>query len=333
MREGGAARGLNTSPGCGEKVRLEIENAQPWMGLYLPDDLLSAPRKASGYRHRLGNEIKILSFYVAWSNENPSPDLAGIQGVVDNGFIPMITWEPWRPPPSWRAERPWDQPDFSLSEILAGKYDEYIRNWAAGLQEVRGPVILRPMHEMNGNWYPWCGQVNGNSPAAYVAAWRYLRSAFREAGDGAVSWVWSPYVHSVPDEPGNALECYFPGAGEVDWLGLDGYNWGASREWSRWQGFREVFDVGYESLIQLAPGKPFMIAETGCAEEGGDKGKWIEEAFELLENRYVRIKAMIWFNVSKECDWRIESSQGSLSSFRKSWSHLRNHFHERFKKG
>jgi hypothetical protein len=70
----------------------------------------------------------------------------------------------------------------------------------------------------------------------------------------------------------------------------------------------------------MAPGKPIMIAEVGCAEEGGNKDVWIEEAFKALKDRFVRIRALVWFNVIKECDWRIESSQKSLTSFRKNWS-------------
>jgi hypothetical protein len=64
-----------------------------------------------------------------------------------------------------------------------------------------------------------------------------------------------------------------------------------------------------------------MIAEVGCAEEGGDKGRWIQEAFEVWNSRFFRIQALVWFNIQKECDWRIESSPESLTSFRKNWSH------------
>ena len=76
---------------------------------------------------------------------------------------------------------------------------------------------------------------------------------------------------------------------------------------------------GYECLAKLAPEKPFMIAETGCTEEGGDKGKWIEDGWETLKNRFPRIKALIWFNVNKECDWRVDSSPESADSFKKCW--------------
>jgi hypothetical protein len=217
---------------------LEIEVADPWVGLYLPDDFYSASRKAFRYNLLLGKRVRILSFYAAWGPGKGRPDLAGIQEVIRSGFVPLITWEPWRPLEFPAGARPEDQPEFSLSAILSGKYEDYIWNWALDLKKVSGPIFFRPMHEMNGNWYPWCGKVNGNKPADYIETWRYIRSIFRKAQNEKLIWVWSPYVHSVPDEAANEIRQFFPGDQEVDWLGLDGYNWGKNRGWSRWQSFQ-----------------------------------------------------------------------------------------------
>jgi beta-mannanase len=287
------------------------------MGLYMPDGFIEASRRALEQQLFLERKFHVLSFYVAWGPGNGRPDLEGIEEVLRSGFVPMITWEPWQLPGSGRPE---DQPEFSLSSILSGKYDDYIWNWALDLKKLRAPIFFRPMHEMNGNWYPWCGSVNGNKPKECVDAWCHIRSIFRRANNDRLVWVWSPYARSVPDEPDNEIRHHFPGTEEVDWVGLDGYNWGTNKEWSGWQSFRDVFEDGYRRVAQLAPDKPFMIAEVGCAEEGGSKPRWIREAFEALRGRFSRIKIMVWFNINKECDWRIESSQESVTSFR---THMR----------
>ena len=299
------------------KTYLENKFVEPWVGLYLPDDINLAPQRACRYVQILEKRIQILSFYVAWGSGRKSPDLSGIQGVLNGGFIPMITWEPWR----WPHELPEgvrreDQPEFSLAMILNGKYDDYIWNWALDLEQISGPLFFRPMHEMNGNWYPWCGKVNGNKPEEYIETWCYIRSIFSKTRNDQLVWVWSPYVHSVPNESGNEIWRYYPGSEEVDWLALDGYNWGETREWSKWEDFGEIFRRGYGNLCQLDSEKPFMMAEIGCAEEGGDKGKWIEEAFQVLKDNFPRIRSLVWFNTKKECDWRIESSFQSLQAFR-----------------
>lgn len=284
----------------------------------MPDGFIEASRRALEYQLFLERKFQVLSFYVAWGLGRGRPDLESIEEVQRSGFIPMITWEPWQLPKNGRPE---DQTEFSLSSILNGRYDEYIWNWALDLKPVKAPIFFRPMHEMNGNWYPWCGTVNGNKPKEFVETWRYIRTIFRKAHNERLVWVWSPYAQSVPGEQGNEIWRYFPGREEVDWVGLDGYNWGTSREWSKWQNFQDLFGEGYEQLGQLAPGKPFMIAEVGCAEEGGSKPRWIREAFEALTDCFSRIRTLVWFNVNKECDWRIESSQESLTCFREHMSH------------
>jgi hypothetical protein len=316
-----------------ERRQLESEVTEPGLGIYLPDGFHSAPGNAMEYQRLLGARIAMLSFYVAWGSACDLPDLAGIERVLQNGFTPMITWEPWALMDVPEDGGPEHQPAFSLGTIKGGRYDEYIRNWALELNRLSAPVFLRPMHEMNGNWYPWCGTVNGNGLADYVEAWRHMRSIFREVGNDKIIWVWSPYVHSVPDEPGNEISDYFPGTGEVDWLGLDGYNWGKTRDWSSWQDFPDIFDKAYNLMTQLAPGKPFMIAEVGCAEQGGDKGRWIKDAAEALRIRFAQIKTVVWFNVDKECDWRIESSKESLNAFAQHWTFRRGRFQDRLRGG
>lgn len=290
-----------------------FEGRENMIGVYVQDALTSGPAHGAAFEASLGRRIQMLSFYEAWGNGR-RPDIAGIESCLKQGFVPMITWEPWRIPSTGTA--PEQQPDYSLSALADGRYEEYIRSWAEDLKVLSTSIFLRPMHEMNGSWYPWCGTVNGNSPQAYLDAWHYLRSVFDRAGCDRVKWVWSPYAESVPRTSGNEAERYYPGAAAVDWLALDGYNWGSTREWSRWQTFEEIFGGPHHRLLRLDPDKPVMIAETGCAEEGGSKGAWIGGAADSLKTMFSNVKALVWFDIDKECDWRIASSRESLSSFK-----------------
>jgi beta-mannanase len=290
------------------------------LGLYLPLDIRAIIHKANDYKQLLQCDIKVLSFYSAWGEACQGPDIKGLHEIINNNFIPMITWESWRLPEASNNISPEDQHDFSLTMLLSGRYDDYILQWAKDLRQLPSPIFFRPMHEMNGNWYPWCGTVNGNTPSQYIEAWRYIRSIFQEVCPDNLLWVWSPYVHSVPDIPDNQLGNYFPGTDEVDWLALDGYNWGTSREWATWQSFEKVFENGYYQISQLPCNHPIMIAEVGCSEEGGEKGQWIKEARNVLINKFNRVHCLNWFNVNKECDWRIESSTGSLDAFTAYWA-------------
>jgi beta-mannanase len=170
------------------------------------------------------------------------------------------------------------------------------------------------MHEMNGNWYPWCGTVNKNTPPDFIKAWKHLQAVFYQAGTHRLEWVWCPYCQSYPTHLKNKIETYFPGDDALDWVGLDGYNWGTTQKWSSWQGFDELFAPGYSMFNNLSK-KPVMIAETACTEQGGDKAQWIKEAFQALKDQFPRIAMLIWFDILKECDWQILSSQESLKAF------------------
>ncbi|UCD35319.1 MAG: hypothetical protein JSU90_00380, partial [Nitrospiraceae bacterium] len=71
----------------------------------------------------------------------------------------------------------------------------------------------------------------------------------------------------------------------------------------------------YKTLTALSR-CPVMIGEMACTGAGGDKARWITDALHVIEKRFPRIGALIWFDVQKECDWRIGSSSESLEAFR-----------------
>jgi len=70
-----------------------------------------------------------------------------------------------------------------------------------------------------------------------------------------VKWVWSPNVRYGAELP---LANLYPGSAYVDWLGLDGYNWGLDPHLPRpaWQSFEEIFGATYREVTALAPGNP-----------------------------------------------------------------------------
>ncbi len=220
----------------------------------------------------------------------------------------MVTWEPWN------HTGDVSQPAYTLRTIIDGHHDDYIRQWARDAASWGRPMYLRFAHEMNCNWYPWSPGVNGNtSSAEYVAAWRHIHDVFRQEGATNVRWVWSPnvaYNGSIP------FEEVYPGDAYVDWVGLDGYNWGTAKPQSSWQELAAIFGPSYETLAAMT-NKPMMIAETASAELGGDKAAWIREGLlNELPARFPRVRAVIWFNEYKETDWRVNSSEASLTAYR-----------------
>jgi beta-mannanase len=224
---------------------------------------------------------------------------------ANNGIIPEMTWQPEI-----------DSVGLSFDNITAGQYDSYITQTAQGVAAFGRPIRISLAPEMNADWTPWGMGVQGNNPQNFVAFWKYVVQKFRSAGATNVSWIWSPNVI-----PYNAQQLYggnyanlYPGDSYVDFMGLDGYNWGTSQSWSVWQSFNDVFSTSYQQLTTVSS-KKILIMEMASTEIGGDKAAWITDMFNQLQSRYTQIAGFTWFNINKETDWRINSSTGAQAAF------------------
>jgi beta-mannanase len=214
--------------------------------------------------------------------------------IYQRNAMPILTWQPQ----NMGGNDQW---------VADGGYDAFLTAFAKSEAADGRPLYIRFGHEMNGQWYPWAPFNNGNTSASYVAMWRHVVTLFRANGASNVRWVWCANVGQndfTPDYPGDAY---------VDYVGLDGYNWGSSM--GSWQSFKSIFGNDYGKLTALSA-KPVIIGETSSSEIGGSKGSWISQGFlSDVPQSFPRIKAILWFNENKEQDWRIDSSAGSLAAY------------------
>jgi mannan endo-1,4-beta-mannosidase len=238
----------------------------------------------------LEHEFKILHWFTNW--DTPFEGTM-VERILELNRIPLVTWQATGKP---------------LSAISEGRYDSYLRGWAKGVRDVKGEVYIRLFPEMNGNWTTWSG-----NPKQLVAAWQHIVTLFRQEGATNARWVWSPNVTDEPATEANRMENYYPGERYVDVLALDGYNWGTTRSYTAWKPFEDIFETPYQRVTALGK-QPVWLAEVASTEHGGDKATWINEM--LNSTAFPRVKTVVWFNENKETDWRIESSQQSLTAFR-----------------
>jgi beta-mannanase len=256
-----------------------------------------------------------------------------LAGNSYSGRTTLITWEFM--PGATKAVSGYE--GRVLEAIIDGKYDDYLDSWARGMNDFGKPVLLRFGHEMNGDWYPWSGIFNGggtldgygdssvaDGPERFVDAYRHIHDRFRQNGADKVLWVWCPNApfSIMEDALGdwNNAAAYYPGDEYVDWMCFDGYNWGTSAFGqnfnAKWTSFDEIFANSYAELQAINPEKPIIIGEFSSTEEGGDKAAWITDTFQKIRTDYPQIRAIIWFHISKETDWRINSSDAALEAYR-----------------
>jgi mannan endo-1,4-beta-mannosidase len=234
-----------------------------------------------------------------------------LPNVWNNRNVPMITWEPFLCSP---GQTPLDVE----ARAAAGEYDSYLIAWSGRLKTfLSGPdmvlgtaddrrVYLRLAHEMNGNWYPWSAQGE-RLPADYVAMWQRTWQIIASQGMGPqhVQWVWSVNHEDVGAFP---AEAYYPGDAYVDWVAMDGYNWGTSQTWSTWRAPESLYGTMLARLRALT-NKPLALTELGSSTATAkgasvaDKTRWITDAFTYVVANDIRM--VIWFNEDKETDWAI----------------------------
>jgi hypothetical protein len=290
-----------------------------YIGVYQPP----APFSLSGldaYAQISNKAPAILMWYQPWSIGGPRDfDPASVVSLYERNIVPMVTWEPWNPGTNASAlPDPSNQPAYRLANINAGKFDLYIHTFARAVKSVRGPVMIRLMHEMNGNWYPWSGTANGNTPAEFITAWRHVHDIFVAEGATNVTWVWSINHESVPPTLENSYAAYYPGDAYVDWVSISGFNWGTSLPTTAWRPLN--FWYATPMAFLKSTGKPIIVSEFGSVENGGDKAGWIGDAYHQFQFTYPEVKAVVYYDKLESQhgavqDWRVTSSPAALRSY------------------
>ncbi len=242
----------------------------------------------------------------------PGYPRASFDAIRKHGATPIVSQELWY----WMRGRK----DDLLPQIVAGEFDAFFRQWARAAKADGKRVLYRFGFEMNGEWFRWSGR-----PAMFRKAWRRAHAIFQTEKATNVKWVWSPNVVSIPRTKENGIHKYYPGDDVVDWVALDGYNFGDHHDkWHTWESFEKVFDKALNEFAKRYPKKRIMIAETGCAADGNNKrAAWIRAAHAYLAKRS-QVKALVWFHYDKrrekEPNWRIDATKESLAAFNETFA-------------
>jgi len=217
-------------------------------------------------------------------------------------------------PYAWRN---WTSPN--PNEIIAnGGYDDYLYIFAKRLKLfLAGPdgifgtnddrrVYVRFAHQMNGNWFPWSpscswsceqnGQKIKQSATSYINMWKHVVDVFEDTGihnDSRLQMVWT--VNNINFQ--NPINEFYPGDYFVDWIGVDGYNFGNTIQDHNWESASTVFkDI--LTKVNLISNRPIAITEFGTVSSpnGLDaKVSWITDSFNIFKSN--NISMVLCYNV------------------------------------
>ena len=180
-----------------------------------------------------------------------------IKRQYKNGSIIAFTWHAVRPtddePVTFHDSVQGHLTDYEWHQLLTPGTPIYNR-WCAQVDVIAGylrqlrdanvPVLFRPYHEMNGNWF-WWGYRPGKDGSAALYRQLYDRFVNVHHLDNLV-WVWN--VNAPGGNAGPSAD-YYPGAAYADVVTMDIYG-----------EFKQEY---YDDMLKIAAGKPIALAEVG----------------------------------------------------------------------
>jgi hypothetical protein len=271
------------------------------------------PQKLKDFEKLVDKKMAIAHVYRGWDELSEDSFVKELNQLSNSGWMPMVSSSP-------HYVGDCNAPGVPLYAAIAqGRCDDLMHQIARSFKAYGKPVLFRFAWEMNIPTLPWSLTMTKSTTGDYVSAWRRFHQIMVEEGATNVKWVFSPNAKSYAEDM--SYKPIYPGDDVVDWVALDGYNWGTTQTWSKWSSFTDVFKDSYDEIITLAPTKPLMLGEINSANVGGDQSEWLADALGTqIPTNFPKIKAVVLFDEDKTSldgvDWRIENSHKSIGVLR-----------------
>ncbi len=186
----------------------------------------------------------------------------------------------------------------NLKKLAGGKYDAYLKRWAAADKKLDLPLILSFAPEANGNWYPWGkGHI---SAALYRKLYQHVHDVLLKDGAQHVTWLWQVDRSSPRTE---ALAPLFPGKAYVSEIGLDG------QLSVNFPTFVREFGPTLRQVRAFTK-LPVLLSEVGI-EPGSTAPKKIDDLFGSARRQ--SLTALVLFDVGR---WNFDSNLAALKAIR-----------------
>lgn len=169
---------------------------------------------------KLGRDVNIDSFRF-------DQIIKGIKHVYRSGGINTISWHMDNPHTGGNS---WDK-NSNIKDLLVGgpghedykskldQFAKFLKKCKVGFSKI--PIIFRPLHEHNGDWF-WWGK-SGNSEEEYIALWRFTVEYLQnEKKVHNLIYAFSP-DRSRMSITKEGYHYGYPGDEFVDVIGLDNY--------------------------------------------------------------------------------------------------------------
>ncbi|MCE9540929.1 MAG: glycoside hydrolase family 26 protein [Bacteroidetes bacterium] len=169
-------------------------------------------------------KLKYINSFIKFSEDGTTNanQLPGneISEFLQRGYSPIITWEAmFSHLPRLDAGQP------RLINFMKGEFDSYIDAFGDKLKSYNDTIIIRFMHEFEGDWYPWSLVENDQDPNLYIDVFRKVVDRIRARGASKVKWLWCVNGPSYsPVSAYNWIVGAYPGDAYIDIVACENFN-------------------------------------------------------------------------------------------------------------
>ena len=226
-----------------------------------------------------------------------------IKTAYDRGGVITISWHLNNP---LTGKSAWDPAEGTVGSILPGGHKNYLfTTWLDkvaifmnGLKGSNGefiPVIFRPFHELNGNWFWWGGKHC--TPLEFKKLWAFTVSYLKNKKNiHHLLYAYNTDQFLSPEE----YLLKYPGDEWVDVIGFDIYQRSSPND-------KFIKDIGgmLSTLESIASKKNKITALTEFGGNLSDTNWWTETFLKALEG-YQLSYVLGWRNAGKKANGELE---------------------------
>ncbi len=232
--------------------------------------------------------------------------------IRSHGAIPFYSWASQSIPSTT------NEPNFQLSDVIAGTYDSYIRKFADRRQGLGTPLLPALQLGDERALVPLVGgrqrQQVRRIRHRLAPRPRHLHLGRRDQRDLGLVPEHRPQRRIPSTSPAS-----YPGNAYVDWTGLDGYNWGTNpAKPDRWRSFDQLYSSTYDKITgTIAPVQAAdRSARSARPSTAARRRPGSSDALAKIPTSYPKIRGLLWFEQFDDgMDWPIETSTSATSAF------------------
>ncbi len=270
--------------------KVSLDESRYIQGQHLGYEVEGIPNLLSELRKATGNDVALISFdiqhYSAPLTAKSLDIIEEAKEFIRRGGIISFSYHMNNPTGNYPGDDPcrgelggeekWDELMEKGTELNTAfnKILDQAYNVLYEFDKDGYPVLWRPLHENNGDWFWWCAiqtfEENGTTvtraidQTRVVALWKYVYNYFTvEKGLKNLVWVYSPNVTNAAS-PVATTYCY-PGDEYCDIAGVDWYTLGHYEVDGSGESYMSLVDTTGKmaALTEFGPGGD-LLASTGA---------------------------------------------------------------------